>query len=156
MQRTLLLIKPDGVQRRLIGRILTRFEEKGLHIIGMKMMQVTQSLAKRHYTEHVGKSFYERLIQFITSGPVVALVVEGNDAISICRKLMGSTFGPSADPGTIRGDFGASNSNNLIHGSDSVKSAHREIKLFFKHSELMKFDKKSYEWVYNYTSGKPE
>jgi len=155
MQRTLLIVKPDGVMRRLIGKILSRFEDKGLHIVGMKMMRVSKALAKKHYAEHKGKSFYPRLIEFITSGPVVAFVVEGIDAIAICRKMMGATFGPEALPGTIRGDFGASHSNNLIHGSDCPKSARREIALYFKSSEMIKFSDDDYKWIYNYSGGSP-
>ncbi len=155
MQRTLLIVKPDGVVRRLIGKIIARFEDKGLRIVGMKMMRVSSALAKKHYAEHKGKSFYPCLINFITSGPVVVFVVEGVEAIAICRKMMGATFGPEAAPGTIRGDFGASRSNNLIHGSDSPKSAKREIALYFKSSELIKYSDEDYKWIYNYSEGNP-
>jgi len=135
VERTLVLLKPDAVQRGLIGKILTRFEEKGLHIVGAKMMRITPELATRHYADHEGKPFYDGLVGFMTSDPVVALVLEGPHAISVCRAMMGATFGFKADPGTIRGDFGISNQFNLVHGSDSPEAAEREIGLFFPGGE---------------------
>ena len=137
MERTLILLKPDAVQRRLIGPILERFERKGLKICGMKLMQISGDLAATHYEAHQGKPFYDGLVGFMTSAPVVALALEGNKAISGCRKLMGATFGCDAEAGTIRGDFGISNGFNLVHGSDSPAAAERELSLFFNEGELL-------------------
>ena len=148
MERTLILIKPDAVQRKLAGRILTRFEDKGLKIVGLKLIQVTEELAKEMYSEHEGKDFYEPLLEFVTACPVVVGVLEGVDAITIVRKLLGSTFGPDAEPGTIRGDFGASKRYNLIHGSDSPESASREIAIFFDSQELIDYEPVISRWVY--------
>jgi nucleoside-diphosphate kinase len=131
VERTLILFKPDALKRRLVGRILSRFEEKGLTIVGMRLMQIDEELAARHYEAHVGKPFYESLVSFMTSDPVIAMVLEGPRAVDVCRSLMGATFGFKAEPGTIRGDFGISNQYNLVHGSDSLESAEREIELFF-------------------------
>ncbi|MEZ0229245.1 MAG: nucleoside-diphosphate kinase [Planctomycetota bacterium] len=136
-ERTLILFKPDAVARRLSGRILQRFEDKGLKPVGMKLMQIPRSLAEQHYAPHKGKGFYEGLLKFMTSSPVVALALEGPFAIDVARKLMGATFGFKAEPGTIRGDFGVSNQYNLVHGSDSKESADRELALFFKKDELL-------------------
>jgi nucleoside-diphosphate kinase len=137
MERTLILIKPDAVARHLIGRIITRFEEKGLILLGLKIMRLSTEMAERHYAEHLGKEFYERLIKFITSGPVVALAIEGRDAIQVCRLLSGATNAREAQPGTIRGDFGMSNAHNLIHASDSAESAARELDIFFDKQEFV-------------------
>lgn len=131
MERTLVLIKPDAVQRRLIGTIIQRFEQKGLKIRGMKLMQITEELASRHYAEHKERSFYKGLVAFMTGNPCVALVLEGPHAVSVVRAMMGATFGFKANPGTIRGDFGVSNQFNLVHGSDGPEAAEREIQLFF-------------------------
>ena len=130
-ERTLILFKPDAVQRRLSGRILQRFEDKGLRIVGMKLMKISQDLAAKHYEAHKDKGFYPGLVKFMTSAPVMALVLEGPHSIQVCRDMMGATFGFKAAPGTIRGDFGVSNQYNLIHGSDSPEAAEREVKLFF-------------------------
>ena len=130
-ETTLIILKPDAVQRQLIGRIVSRFEDKGLKIVCMKMMVVDQELAAKHYEAHKDKPFYDRLVRFITSGPVVVLAVQGEEAIAVSRKLIGK-FGLGAEPGTIRGDFGTSNNHNVIHGSDSSESANRELSLFFK------------------------
>ena len=138
-ERTLILFKPDAVQRRLCGRILQRFEDKGLKVAAMKLMQIGRDLAERHYGPHEGKPFYEPLVKFMTSSPVVALVIEGPSAIDVARKMMGATFGYKAEPGTIRGDFGVSNQYNLVHGSDSQESAEREIKLFFQPGEILEY-----------------
>jgi nucleoside-diphosphate kinase len=135
MEKTLILLKPDAVKRRLIGRILTRFEDKGLRIAGMKLMKVSSELAAKHYAEHEGKGFYPSLVEFITSSPIVALCVEGPSAITVCRAMMGATFGFKANPGTIRGDFGISNQFNLVHGSDSPEAAERELGLYFPAGE---------------------
>lgn len=156
MERTLIILKPDAVQRGLIGHILTRFENKGLQIVGMKLMQISTKLAETHYEPHRGKPFYPGLVKFMTSSPVVVLAIEGRDAIAICRKMMGATFGSKAEPGTIRGDFGVSNSFNLIHGSDSPESAQRELGLFFQSGELLEWQPASRGWVYDLSKGQPE
>src|ERR1700723_619116 len=139
MERTLIILKPDAVQRGLCGKIISRFEEKGLQLVGMKLMKIPKSLAKTHYAPHKGKPFYDGLVSFMTSSPVIVLALAGKDAIAIARKMMGATFGSKAEPGSIRGDFGVSNSFNLIHGSDSVESAQRELGLFFKADELLEW-----------------
>src|ERR1700710_381869 len=149
MERTLIIFKPDAVQRGLCGEILTRFEKKGLQIVGMKLMQIPQQLAERHYEPHRGKPFYPGLVKFMTSSPVVVLVLAGKDGVAISRKLMGATFGSKAEPGTIRGDFGVSNSFNLIHGSDSPENAQREIGLFFKPEEVIGWTPAIQTWIYD-------
>jgi nucleoside-diphosphate kinase len=156
MERTLIIFKPDAVQRGLCGQILTRFENKGLQIAGLKFMKIPRQTAETHYAPHKGKPFYEGLVKFMTSSPVVVLALQGKNAIAICRKLMGATFGSNAEPGTIRGDFGVSNSFNLIHGSDSPESAQREIGLFFKPDELVDWTPTIQSWVYDLTKGQPE
>src|SRR5579862_9696969 len=156
MERTLIIFKPDAVQRGLCGEILTRFEKKGLQLVGMKMMKIPMSLAETHYSAHKGKAFYEGLVKFMTSSPVVVLALEGKDAIAIARKMMGATFGSKAEPGTIRGDFGVSNSFNLIHGSDSPESAQRELGLFFKPDELIDWKPAIQTWVYDFAKGQAE
>ncbi len=138
-EKTLVLIKPDGVLKRHIGEIMNRFERKGLKIIGLKMLNVKIDIAERHYSEHKGKPFYNDLIEYITSGPVVAMALEGIDSIAIVRKLVGSTDGSKAEPGTIRGDFSMSINLNTIHASDSQKSAEYEIPIFFSNGELLDF-----------------
>ena len=156
MERTLIILKPDAVQRGLVGEIVTRFEKKGLQITGMKMMRIPADLAEKHYEPHRGKPFYAGLVRFMTSSPVIVLALEGKDAIAISRKMMGATFGSRAEPGTIRGDFGVSNSFNLIHGSDSPESATRELGLFFKSDELLTWTPSSQSWVYDMAKGTPE
>lgn len=136
MQRTLLFVKPDGVRRKLVGEIVSRCERKGWHILAMKMMTLSREVAERHYAEHEGKSFYDGLIDYVTSAPIVAMVWEGNDIIPILRTMMGATNPVDALPGTIRGDFGNDFTQNLVHGSDSPESAAREIPLFFSADEL--------------------
>lgn len=148
MERTLILLKPDAVQRGLSGRILARFEDKGLKIVGMKLMQISQELASRHYEQHKERPFYAGLVRFMTSRPVVALALEGIDAIAISRKMMGKTFGADAEPGTIRGDYGVSRSFNLIHGSDSSEAAARELQLFFPEGTL-DYDFEAVRWTYD-------
>ena len=135
MDTTLLIVKPDGVQRGLVGEIVGRFERKGLHLVGMKMMTISPELAAEHYKDHAEKPFYGGLVRFMTSSPVVAFAVRGVGAIGICRKMMGATFGPNAEPGTIRGDYGISNQFNLVHGSDSPEAAERELGLFFPNGD---------------------
>ncbi len=156
MERTLIIFKPDAVQRGLCGEILSRFERKGLQIAGMKLTKIPTATAEKHYEPHKGKSFYAGLIQFMTSSPVVVLALEGKDSIVIARNLMGATFGSKAAPGTIRGDFGVSNSYNLIHGSDSPESAAKEIGLFFKPDELQEWKPTIQAWVYDMSKGQPE
>jgi len=147
MERTLILFKPDAVQRRLAGRLLSRLEDKGLKIVGLKMLRVTKELSARHYAEHVSKPFYPLLEEFITSGPVVALVAEGPQAVAVARAMMGPTNGAQAPPGTIRGDFGLSRQMNLMHGSDSVDAAQREIEVYFRPEELVSYETTLKEWV---------
>ncbi|UCF32436.1 MAG: nucleoside-diphosphate kinase [Phycisphaerales bacterium] len=147
MERTLIIIKPDAVQRRLIGRIIQRFEDKGLVVAGMKFMHISKELAERHYAPHKGKPFYPGLIEYITGGPVVVMVLAGYRAIEIARMLMGKTFGYEAAPGTIRGDFGSSKTYNLVHGSDGPETATGEIALYFKEDELLDYQPASGEWV---------
>jgi nucleoside-diphosphate kinase len=136
MERTLILLKPDCVQRRLMGRVISRLEDKGLNILAMKMLRVTPDLARQHYAEHVHKPFYPGLEAFITGGPVVAMVVEGTEAIRVIRDMLGATNGRNAAAGTIRGDFGCSRQMNLVHGSDGPEAARREIGLYFRPEEI--------------------
>ena len=136
MERTLVLLKPDCVERRLMGRVISRFEEKGLNIIAMKMLKVTPDLAKQHYAEHVSKPFYPGLEKFITASPILAMVVEGLEVIRVVREMLGATSGLKAAPGTIRGDFSSSRQMNLVHGSDGPEAAAREIALYFRENEI--------------------
>ena len=147
MERTLVLIKPDAVQRGLIGEITSRLENKGLKISGMKLMKVSEELAGRHYGEHVGKPFFDALVNFITSSPIVALAVDGDNAVAVVRNVMGATNPQDAANGSIRGDLGLSIGMNLIHGSDSVESANRELKIFFDDNELYSYNKNIDEWI---------
>ncbi|MBX3360879.1 MAG: nucleoside-diphosphate kinase [Phycisphaeraceae bacterium] len=156
METTLIILKPDAVQRGLMGRIISRFEEKGLQIVGCKLMRISQELAATHYEAHKTKPFYPGLVRFMTSSPVLVMAVRGIGAITICRNMMGATFGSKAAPGTIRGDFGVSNSYNLIHGSDSPEAAERELGLFFRAGEVIELDRAVEQWVYDFGSGKPE
>lgn len=156
MEKTLIILKPDAVQRGLTGEIITRFEKKGIQIVGAKLMKIPGATAEQHYAPHKGKPFYDGLVKFMTSSPVIVLALAGKDVINISRKMMGATFGSKAEPGTIRGDFGVSNSFNLIHGSDSAESAERELKLFFKPDELVEWEPASRMWVYDYGKGSPE
>lgn len=135
-ERTLLFVKPDGVERKLVGEIISRFEKKGLRLVGLKMLTFTQDLARKHYEEHVNKGFYPELEKFVLSGPIVAMVWEGNDIIELTRAMMGKTKHTEAAPGTIRGDYAFSFTENLIHGSDSLERAKIEIGNFFKDEEL--------------------
>jgi len=146
-ERTLIIIKPDAVQRRLIGRIVQRFEDKGLTIAAMKLIQITPEMAEKHYAVHKGKSFYAGLLDYITSGPVVVMVVAGPRAISVCRKLMGATFGFEAEPGSIRGDFGASKTYNLVHGSDGPETAAFEVGLYFAPEEILDTPRTDASWI---------
>jgi len=156
METSLIILKPDAVQRGLMGRIITRFEEKGLQIVGCKLTMISQELAAQHYKDHASKPFYAGLVRFMTSSPVLVLAIRGNGAIAICRNMMGATFGSKAAGGTIRGDFGVSNSYNLIHGSDSAEAATRELGLFFKSGEVLEFNRASEGWIYDSSGGKIE
>ena len=156
METSLIILKPDAVQRGLMGRIISRFEEKGLQIVGAKLMHISQELAAKHYADHASKPFYPGLVKFMTSSPVLVLAIRGSGAVTICRNLMGATFGSKAAGGTIRGDFGVSNSFNLIHGSDSPEAAVRELGLFFKDGEVLNFARAGDAWVYDMSGGKPE
>ena len=138
IQRTFVMIKPDGVKRRLVGEIISRFEKRGLNIIGLKMVQMDRSTAEKLYEEHKGKSFFEELINYVTSGPVVCMVIEGEDAVSVVRKMIGNTDPKEAPPGTIRGDYALSKAENVIHASDSEEKAKREMSIFFNENELIK------------------
>jgi len=149
MERTFVMVKPDGVQRGLIGDIISRFEDRGLKLVGAKLMQIDQELAEEHYAEHEDKPFFEDLTDFITSGPVMAMVWEGQDAIAQVRKMMGATDPADSAPGTIRGDFGLDMGRNVIHGSDTEPgSAEREIELFFDDAELEDYERIDEPWLY--------
>ncbi|MCA0970347.1 nucleoside-diphosphate kinase [Halobacillus litoralis] len=148
MEKTFLMVKPDGVQRNLVGDILTRFERKGFKLVGAKLMVIPASLAEQHYGEHKGKPFFGELVDFITSGPVFAMVWEGEEVIATARQMMGATKPQDAAPGTIRGDFGVTVGKNVIHGSDSPESAEREINLFFDAEQLVDYKKENLAWVY--------
>ena len=147
MERTLVLLKPDCVQRRLMGKVLSRFEEKGLNVIGLKMLQVTPQLAKTHYAEHVQKPFYPGLEKFITASPIVAMVVEGLEVIRVVREMLGATSGLKAAAGTIRGDYSSSRQMNLVHASDGPEAAKREIALYFKSEEICEFEPTITPWL---------
>jgi nucleoside-diphosphate kinase len=147
VERTLVLVKPDGVQRGLIGQIIDRFEKRGLKFLGLKLMKMTEALASKHYSVHQGKAFYDGLISYITSGPVVVMVLEGKDAISAVRMTMGDTNPSASPPGTIRGDLSMEIGRNLVHGSDSQESAHKEIALFFTQDEMVPWRRDSDKWI---------
>jgi nucleoside-diphosphate kinase len=148
LERTLIIMKPDAVQRGLIGRIITRFERRGLRIAAMKLMQITRELAERHYAIHEGKPFYEPLLAYITSSPVVVTVLEGNDAIEIARRTMGATNPAEAAPGTIRADFGLEIGRNLVHGSDGPETAAFEVPLFFEEEEILSYNRSLDPWIF--------
>ena len=148
MEKTFLMVKPDGVQRNLIGEIVSRFEKKGFRLVGAKLMSISTELAGEHYGEHKERPFFGELVDFITSGPVFAMVWEGENVIASARQMMGSTNPKDAAPGTIRGDFGITVGKNVIHGSDSPESAVREIGLFFNENELVDYEKLIGQWIY--------
>jgi nucleoside-diphosphate kinase len=156
LERTLIILKPDAVQRGLCGEILARFEKKGLQIAGLKFMKISDALASTHYAAHKERPFYAGLVAFMTSSPVVVVALEGKDAITIARNMMGATFGSKAAPGTIRGDFGVSNAFNLIHGSDAPEAAAKELGLFFSPGELVSWTPTIQTWVYDMAKGTPE
>ncbi len=147
-ERTLIIVKPDGVQRRFVGDIISRFEKKGLKLIAAKFIKIPESLAREHYGIHKGKPFFEGVVKYLSSAPVMVMVWEAEGIIAMSRKMMGATFGYDAEPGTIRGDFGCSKGYNLIHGSDSPQSAEKEIKLYFTAEELQCYEFADEKWLY--------
>jgi len=148
VERTLIIIKPDGIQRHLAGEIIGRFEKKGLKLVAARFMQLSEPLARQLYAVHQGKPFFEGLVKYLSSAPVLVMVWEAEGIIDIARKMIGATFGYDAEPGTIRGDFSCSKGYNLIHGSDSPESAEREIKLFFKPDEIIDYELADAGWLY--------
>ncbi|MBS4209767.1 nucleoside-diphosphate kinase [Bacillus sp. FJAT-50079] len=148
MEKTFLMVKPDGVQRGLVGEIVSRFEKKGYQLVGAKLIQMSKDLAEKHYAEHKERPFFGELVDFITSGPVFAMVWQGENVVAVARNMMGVTNPKDASPGTIRGDFGLIVGKNVIHGSDSRESADREIGLFFKDEELVEYSKLINTWLY--------
>jgi nucleoside-diphosphate kinase len=147
MERTLVLVKPDGVQRGLVGEILARFERKGLKLVGLQLLTVSRDMAERHYAVHAGKHFYDGLVEFITSGPVAAIALEGPDAIATVRRLVGRTMPNEAEPGTIRGDLGISGLRNLIHASDAPETAVSELDLWFGDGALLDYQREIDAWI---------
>ena len=146
-ERTLILVKPDGVQRHLVGEVITRFERRGLHLVALKLMRIDRDLAERHYAEHRGKPFFDGLVAFITSAPVVAMVWEGTDAVAQARAMMGATNPSAAAPGSIRGDLAVNIGNNVVHGSDSPGRGAEEVALFFAAGELLEWSAADTTWV---------
>jgi len=153
LERTLIIIKPDAIHRRAIGKIISRFEEKGLRIAALKMTWLSRSQAESLYEQHKGKHFYEPLLRFVTSSPVVLLILEAKDACEVARRMLGSTSASEALPGTLRGDFGLSNRFNLVHGSDSTARAEKEINLFFRPEEVFDYEMSDFGWVYDSSTG---
>src|SRR5215831_13784402 len=147
MQQTLILLKPDGVQRRLLGEVIGRFERKGLRLAGLKLVKPSRDVAEKHYAVHKGKPFYDSLLNFLTSGPTVAMVWEGREAVAVARTLMGATDGTKAPPATIRGDFALSVQNNLVHGSDSPENATLEVALWFRPEEMVAYEATDKAWI---------
>ena len=147
MEQTLVLVKPDGVQRGLVGEVISRLERRGLKLVALKLMQVDDALARRHYGEHVDRPFFSGLVQFITSAPVAAMVWQADNAVEVVRNTMGVTSPAAATPGTIRGDFGIDIGRNLVHGSDSVESAEREVALFFDPGEILDYSRSTDPWI---------
>ena len=147
MEQTLVLVKPDGVQRGLVGEVISRLERRGLKLVALKLMQVDDALARRHYGEHVDRPFFAGLVQFITSAPVAAMVWQADNAVEVVRNTMGVTSPAAATPGTIRGDFGIDIGRNLVHGSDSVESAEREVALFFDLGEILDYSRSTDPWI---------
>lgn len=158
LERTLVILKPDAVARGLCGELIARFERKGLQLAGMRLACIPEDVARRHYAEHEAKPFFKDLVEFITSGPVVLLALEGLNAVAVVRKMLGKTNGAEAEPGTIRGDYGLSRSLNLVHGSDSPESALRELGLFFGEGETVSVDTGRLLWNYGWggADGMPE
>ena len=148
MERTLILVKPDAMQRGLAGEVLSRFERRGLRLAGLRLLQMDEAMARRHYAEHEGKPFFAGLVEFITSGPLIAAVFEGEHAVAAARQAMGATSPTEAAPGTIRGDLGLELGRNLVHGSDSLESAQREIAIFFEGQPLLAWERDSDRWIF--------
>ena len=148
IERTLVIIKPDAVQRHLVGRILSRFEDKGLKLVAARFMHISDALARKHYAVHKDKPFFDGVVRYLSASPALVVVLEADGAIGMARKLMGKTFGNEAEPGTIRGDFGASRRFNLVHGSDSPDSAAYEIGLYFQPDELVEYQPADKDWIY--------
>ncbi len=148
LERTFCLVKPDGVQRGLVGEIVRRFESRGLKLVGLKMVHISRQLAEEYYAEHKGKVFFPGLVDYVTSGPSVAMVWEGEGAVAVVRKMMGATDPANAEPGTIRADFGLTISRNVVHGSDSIASATRETALFFRPEEILAYDRAHDTWIH--------
>jgi len=155
LERTLVFLKPDAVRRGLVGEVITRFERKGFQIVGLKMMELSEDFAREHYATHEGQEFYEPLVRYVSSGPVVAMVLEGKGAVRVVREMMGETFGSKSPPGTIRGDFALSNRYNLVHGSDTPESAAEEIARFFDPRELVTYPRDLLRWIYDLTGTEP-
>jgi len=155
MERALVIIKPDAVARGLIGEVISRLERKGLAVVGLKMMRVSEEMAEKLYAVHRGKEFYQPLVNFITSAPVVALAAEGLEANATIRKLMGTTFSREAEPGSIRGDLGMSRRFNLVHGSESAEVAEKELALFFQDDEYHAYQRAEHAWIYDWQTGEP-
>ena len=153
MERTLLIIKPDAIQRRLAGRIVGRFEEKGFQIMGVKMAQMAEEVVREHYVAHKGKPFYEPLVRYMSGHPVIVLVVRAKGAVAVARRMIGATFGCDAEPGSVRGDFAVSNRFNLVHASDSPEAAEREIALFFTPEEIFDIPDVQEPWIYDVSTG---
>jgi nucleoside-diphosphate kinase len=148
MERSLVLIKPDAIQRGLAGEIISRLEKKGFKIVAMKMLHMDKNLAQRHYAIHKGKAFFDDLVNFITSSPIIAIIFQGKNAVEIIRQMMGETDPAKAHSGTIRGDFGIDIGHNLVHGSDSLENASKEIDLFFSEEEIFNYDRELDTWIY--------
>ena len=148
MERTLVLIKPDAMQRGLAGEIIARLERRGLRIVAMRMIHMDEALARQHYAAHEGKAFFPGLLRYITSSPIIAAVFEGNSAVEIARQSMGATNPAQAAPGTIRADLGIDTGRNLVHGSDSLESAEKEIRLFFQEGEMFSYERSIDPWVF--------
>ncbi len=148
-ERTFLMVKPDGVQRNLVGTVIGRMEKKGLKLVAMKMLHISPDLASRHYGEHEGKPFYKGLLEFITSGPVVAMIWEGDNVIEMTRSLVGATDPRKAAPGTMRGDLAVFTGKNIVHASDSPENAKREISLFFKEEDIFTYEQAHDSWLYD-------
>lgn len=148
LERTLVIVKPDGVQRGLMGEVITRLERRGLKIVALRMLSLSQEMAERHYAIHKGKPFYEGLIRYITSSPVVAMAVEGTDAVRIVRRTLGATDPANAEPGTIRADYALEIGRNIVHGSDSPETAGQEIALFFDEQEIWPYRRANDAWLF--------
>jgi nucleoside-diphosphate kinase len=155
MERTLVFLKPDAVRRGLVGEIIRRFEQKGFSIVGLKMLQLSEEFVRRHYAVHEGEEFYEPLVRYTMSGPVVAAVLEGRGAVEVVRRMMGQTFGSESAPGTIRGDLALSNRFNLVHGSDSPAAVRLEIGAFFDEAELVECPPEATRWIYDQSGPEP-